>query len=162
MNKKFTIIIPIYNENESIFKLIKEINIELKNQNPEIIIIDDGSTDDFFKNFSNLTFSKNISVQKHEIDLNKSIKSLTYEKVIINLHPEVSCEIILNVARSSEEATKQKQIGKAVTNNSENEDNEDDIPKLPGFKRKNSRRKTKIRTVKHLNKMRLKHKFSSS
>ena len=77
MNKKFTIIIPIYNENESIFKLIKEINLELKNQNPEIIIIDDGSTDDFFKNFSNLTFSKNISVQRHKKNLGKCSAMLT-------------------------------------------------------------------------------------
>ena len=77
MNQKFTIIIPIYNENESIFKLIKEINLELKNQNPEIIIIDDGSTDDFFKNFSNLTFSKNISVQRHKNNLGKCSAMLT-------------------------------------------------------------------------------------
>ena len=75
MNQKFTIIIPIYNENESIFKLIKEINLELENQ--EIIIIDDGSTDDFFKNYSNLTFSKNISVQKHEKNLGKCAAMLT-------------------------------------------------------------------------------------
>lgn len=75
MNQKFTIIIPIYNENESIFKLIKEINLELENQ--EIIIIDDGSTDDFFKNFSNLTFSKNISVQKHKKNLGKCAAMLT-------------------------------------------------------------------------------------
>ena len=44
------------------------------------------------------------------------------KKFTINLHPEVSCEIKLNVARSSEEASKQKQLGKAVTSNSENED----------------------------------------
>ena len=77
MNQKFTIIIPIYNENESIFKLIKEINLELKNQNPEIIIIDDGSTDDFSKNFSNLTFSKNISVHRHKKNLGKCSAMLT-------------------------------------------------------------------------------------
>ncbi len=69
---------------------------------------------------------KNISILKNEIDLNKSIKNLTYEKVTINLHPEVSCEIILNVARSSEEASTQKKLGKAVTSNSENEDNKTD------------------------------------
>ena len=77
MNKKFTIIIPIYNENESIFKLIKEINLELKYQNQEIIIVDDGSTDNFFKNFSNLTFSKNITVHRHEKNLGKCYAMLT-------------------------------------------------------------------------------------
>jgi len=72
---------------------------------------------------------KNISILKNEIDLNKSIKNLTYENVTINLHPEVSCEIILNVARSSEEASTQKKLGKAVTSNSENEDNKTEISK---------------------------------
>ena len=74
------------------------------------------------KDIVNSLNEKNISISKNQIDLNKSIKNLTYEKVTVNLHPEVSCEIILNVARSSEEASKQKQIGKAVTSNAENED----------------------------------------
>ena len=43
----FTIIIPIFNESECIFKLINEINEEFKNKLPEIIIVDDGSTDKF-------------------------------------------------------------------------------------------------------------------
>ena len=78
------------------------------------------------KDIVNSLAEKNISILKNEIDLNKSIKNLTYEKVTINLHPEVSCEIILNVARSSEEASTQKKLGKAVTSNSENEDNKTD------------------------------------
>ena len=81
------------------------------------------------KDIVNSLAEKNISILKNEIDLNKSVKNLTYEKVTINLHPEVSCEIILNVARSSEEATTQKKLGKAVTSNSENEDNKSEISK---------------------------------
>ena len=75
------------------------------------------------KDIVNSMAEKNISILKNEIDLNKSIKNLTYENVTVNLHPEVSCEIILNVARSSEEASTQKKLGKAVTSNSETEDN---------------------------------------
>ena len=48
---RFTIIIPIFNETESIFKLIDEIFNEFKKITPEIVIIDDGSTDDFQQNF---------------------------------------------------------------------------------------------------------------
>jgi len=81
------------------------------------------------KDIVNSLAEKNISILKNEIDLNKSVKNLTYEKVTINLHPEVSCEIILNVARSSEEASTQKKLGKAVTSNSENEDNKTEISK---------------------------------
>ena len=51
MMNKFTIIIPIFNETESIFKLIEEIFYEFKKITPEIIIIDDGSTDDFQRKF---------------------------------------------------------------------------------------------------------------
>ena len=83
------------------------------------------STKDIVKSLA----EKNISILKNEIDLNKSVKNLTYEKVTINLHPEVSCEITLNVARSSEEASTQKKLGKAVTSNSENEDNKTQISK---------------------------------
>ena len=81
------------------------------------------------KDIVNSLAEKNISIFKNEIDLNKSIKNLTYEKVTINLHPEVSCEIILNVARSSEEASTQKKLGKAVTSNSENEGDKTEISK---------------------------------
>ena len=81
------------------------------------------------KDIVNSLAEKNISILKNEIDLNKSVKNLTYEKVTINLHPEVSCEIILNVARSSDEASTQKKLGKAVTTNSENKDNKTEISK---------------------------------
>ena len=81
------------------------------------------------KDIVNSLAEKNILILKNEIDLNKSVKNLTYEKVTINLHPEVSCEIILNVARSSEEASTQKKLGKAVTSDSENEDDKKEISK---------------------------------
>ena len=79
------------------------------------------------KDIVNSLAEKNISILKNEIDLNKSIKNLTYEKVTVNLHPEVSCEIILNVARSSEEASAQKKLGKAITSNSDNENNKTEL-----------------------------------
>ena len=117
----------IKNKNDKLFKEAKE---RLKNlSGQEVIIIRAASdTGQLFgsvntKDIVNSLAKKNVSILKNEIDLNKSIKNLTYEKVIINLHPEVSCEIILNVARSSEEASKQKQLGKAVTSNYDYEDN---------------------------------------
>jgi len=121
----------IKTENE---KLFKEANERLKKiSGQEVILIRAASdTGQLFgsvstKDIVNALTEKNINILKNEIDLNKSIKNLTYENVTINLHPEVSCEIILNVARSSEEASKQKQIGKAVTSNSENEDSKAEV-----------------------------------
>ena len=110
-------------------KLIKDAKEKLKKiSDQEVILIRAASdTGQLFgsvstKDIVNNLAEKNISILKNEIDLNKSIKNLTFEKITVNLHPEVSCEITLNVARSSEEATKQKQLGKAITNSSESEE----------------------------------------
>ena len=117
-------------------KLIKDAKEKLKTiSGQEVTLIRAASdTGQLFgsvstKDIVNSLAEKNISILKNEIDLNKSIKNLTYENVTINLHPEVSCEIILNVARSSEEASTQKKLGKAITSNSENEDNKTEMSK---------------------------------
>ena len=120
----------IKSQNETLIKKAKEKLKKLSEQ--EVILIRAASdTGQLFgsvstKDIVNSLAEKNISILKSEIDLNKSIKYLTFEKVTINLHPEVSCEITLNVARSSEEASKQKQLGKPITSNSENEDNKNE------------------------------------
>ena len=115
-------------------KLIKNANEKLKTlSGQEVTLIRAASdTGQLFgsvstKDIVNSLAEKNISILKNEIDLNKSIKNLTYEKVTINLHPEVSCAITLNVARSSEEASTQKKLGKAITSNSDNEDNKTEL-----------------------------------
>ena len=120
--------IDIKSQNE---KLIKNAEEKLKKvSGQEVILIRAASeSGQLFgsvstKDIVNGLAEKNISILKNEIDLNKSIKNLTYEKVTINLHPEVSCEITLNVARSEEEAATQKKLEKAVTSNSDDKDNE--------------------------------------
>ena len=47
MQKKFTIVIPIFNEVESIFELVEEIFSVFKNYQFELLIVNDGSTDTF-------------------------------------------------------------------------------------------------------------------
>ena len=123
----------IKSQNENLIKNAKEKLKKLSEQ--EVILIRAASdTGQLFgsvstKDIVNSLAEKSISILKNEIDLNKSIKYLTFEKVTINLHPEVSCEITLNVARSLEEASKQKQLGKAITSNSENEDDKNEVSK---------------------------------
>ena len=120
----------INSQNENLIKKAKEKLKKLSEQ--EVILIRAASdAGQLFgsvstKDIVNSLAEKGISILKNEIDLNKSIKYLTFEKVTINLHPEVSCEITLNVARSLEEASKQKKLGKAITSNSENEDNKNE------------------------------------
>ena len=63
--KNFSIIIPIYNESESIFDLIKEIHSEFKKNTPELIIVDDGSNDDFYKQRNELKKLK-VKILRHK------------------------------------------------------------------------------------------------
>jgi len=55
-----------------------------------------------------------LSINKNQVILNKSLKTLSYEDVSIRLHPEVEFTIKLNIARSSEEAKEQTKSGKAI------------------------------------------------
>ena len=117
-------------------KLIKDAKEKLKKISGQEVVLIRAASDSgqlfgsvSTKDLVNSLAEKNISILKNEIDLNKSIKNITYENVTINLHPEVSCEIILNVARSFEEASTQKKLGKAVTSNSETEDNKSETSK---------------------------------
>ena len=122
----------IKTQNEKLIKDAKEKLKKLSGQ--EVVLIRAASdTGQLFgsvstKDIVNSLAEKNITILKNEIDLNKSIKNLTYEKIIVNLHPEVSCEITLNVARSTEEASEQRKLEKAITGNSENEDDRKDAP----------------------------------
>jgi large subunit ribosomal protein L9 len=58
--------------------------------------------------------SSGLSVNKSQIILNKTLKSLSYEDVSIKLHPEVNFTFKLKIARSKEEAKEQSKTGKAI------------------------------------------------
>ncbi len=55
-----------------------------------------------------------LTINKSQVILNKSLKTLSYEDVFIKLHPEVELSVKLNIARSSEEAKEQTKSGKAI------------------------------------------------
>ena len=57
-----------------------------------------------------------LSVDKSQVILNKTLKTLSFEDVSLRLHPEVHIEIKLNIARSIEEAKEQSKSGKAIIN----------------------------------------------
>ncbi len=74
--KNFSIIIPIYNESESIFELIEEINIEFTKNCPEIVIVNDGSNDDFNEKINSSKYKK-ISIKNHPKNYGKCMAMLT-------------------------------------------------------------------------------------
>ncbi len=62
------------------------------------------------------------TITRQQIDLAQPIKSLGLFDVSASLHPEVSVSVMVNVARSQEEARVQQQTGRAVTGMEEEED----------------------------------------
>ena len=69
------------------------------------------------KDISNVVTEAGLSINKSQINLNKAIKTLSYEDIYIKLHPEISIKLKLNIARSSEEAKEQTKSGKAIITN---------------------------------------------
>ena len=68
------------------------------------------------KDIAEVIASSGLTVNKSQVNLNKSLKTLSYEDISINLHPEVSIKIKLNIARSKEEALEQNKLGRAIIN----------------------------------------------
>ena len=66
------------------------------------------------KDISNAVTEDGLSINRSQVNLNKSIKTLSYEDVSIKLHPEISINLKLNIARSLEEAKEQSKSGKAI------------------------------------------------
>ncbi|MGH1456610.1 MAG: 50S ribosomal protein L9 [Alphaproteobacteria bacterium] len=54
------------------------------------------------------------TITRNMIDLNQSIKTIGLIPVSIQLHPEIKVEVIVNIARSSEEAQIQADTGRAL------------------------------------------------
>jgi len=66
------------------------------------------------KDISQAVSGAGLSINKNQVVLNKSLKTLSYEDISIKLHPEVQFNLKLNIARSPEEAKEQTKSGKAI------------------------------------------------
>jgi large subunit ribosomal protein L9 len=66
------------------------------------------------KDISQAVSEAGLSINKNQVVLNKSLKTLSYEDISIRLHPEVQFNLKLNIARSTEEAKEQTKSGKAI------------------------------------------------
>jgi large subunit ribosomal protein L9 len=76
---------------------------------------------DIAKETSNAGFT----VSKGQIDLNTALKTLGIFPVRITLHPEVSVEIRVNIARSEDEATEQLRLGRAIVSDTAEREREE-------------------------------------
>ena len=54
------------------------------------------------------------TIAKAQVDLNTAVKTLGIFPVRVILHPEVSTEVTVNIARSADEAAEQQRLGRAI------------------------------------------------
>tara|TARA_E500000331_G_scaffold113699_1_gene110760 strand:+ start:295 stop:849 length:555 start_codon:yes stop_codon:yes gene_type:complete len=55
-----------------------------------------------------------IKIAKQQVTLDRALKTLGLEPIRVTLHPEISVEIVANIARTDEEAKQQLKLGRAV------------------------------------------------
>ena len=78
------------------------------------------------KDIKDLVSDNGIVITKNQINLEKPIKELGIYKIIVSLHPEISSEIRINIARSDEEAKiQEKGKGNDFSNTKSSENKED-------------------------------------
>jgi large subunit ribosomal protein L9 len=85
------------------------------------------------KDIMDVVSENGIVIAKNQIKLEKPIKELGIYKIIVSLHPEISSEIIINVARTDEEAKLQekgKENNSSDTKSSKNEEDQIEIDKM--------------------------------
>ena len=78
---KISIIIPLYNEERTIIQLLEKIKYVLKN-NYEIVIVDDGSTDNSKNLLLAYKSSKKLKILYHKKNLGKGAAIKTAKKII--------------------------------------------------------------------------------
>ena len=66
------------------------------------------------KDIANEITDLGLTINKSQVVLNKTFKTLSFEDVSIKLHPEVYFKLKLNIARSIEESKEQSRSGKAI------------------------------------------------
>lgn len=73
-----------------------------------------------------------VTVGRSQVKLDKALKSLGLEPVRVQLHPEVSVNVIVNIARSQDEAETQARLGRALDRGvmDEQEAEEDEAPEV--------------------------------
>ncbi len=85
------------------------------------------------KDIMDVVSQNGIVIAKNQINLEKPIKELGIYKIIVSLHPEISSEIIINVARTDEEAKLQekgKENNSSDTKSSKNEEDNIELDKM--------------------------------
>ena len=67
-----------------------------------------------------------VTVTRQQVMLDRALKTLGLEEIKVVLHPEVSASVVVNIARSQDEAEQQSHLGRAVGVDELDQDDDDD------------------------------------
>ena len=67
-----------------------------------------------------------VTVTRQQVMLDRALKTLGLEEIKVVLHPEVSASVVVNIARSRDEAEQQAHLGRAVGVDELDQDDDDD------------------------------------
>ncbi|MDP7381815.1 MAG: 50S ribosomal protein L9 [Alphaproteobacteria bacterium] len=67
-----------------------------------------------------------VTVTRQQVMLDRALKTLGLEEIKVVLHPEVSASVVVNIARSQDEAEQQAHLGRAVGVDDLDQDDDDD------------------------------------
>ncbi|MEC7515390.1 MAG: 50S ribosomal protein L9 [Pseudomonadota bacterium] len=67
-----------------------------------------------------------VTVTRQQVMLDRALKTLGLEMIKVVLHPEVSASVVVNIARSQDEAEQQAHLGRAVGVDELDQDDDDD------------------------------------
>ena len=102
--KKYIILIPIYNDRESLTKLIENINLELKDLNSEvsIIIVNDASSQQITDTYSNVENINSIEIINMRENRGHARCIASKSEYALSIYPSES--ILDNLPESSKES----------------------------------------------------------
>ncbi len=79
------------------------------------------------RDISDAVTEAGVSINRSQVILDRAIKTLGLHDVVVRLHPEVSVAVIVNIARSTDEAETQFATGSAVVANEEENFADEDV-----------------------------------
>jgi large subunit ribosomal protein L9 len=77
------------------------------------------------RDISDAVSAAGMTIARQQVVIDRALKTLGLERIRVSLHPEVSVEITVNIARTLEESEQQLQLGRAVGSRDERFDEED-------------------------------------
>jgi len=78
------------------------------------------------RDISDAISAAGMTVARQQVVIDRALKTLGLESIRVSLHPEVSVDITVNIARTLEESEQQLQLGRAVGTRDEQLDDEED------------------------------------